>query len=183
MSHAFFPNLWFAVRQLDGEHLEMGRDWYPMVLDTLNDISRESHLEVDVLAYALACLSPGVSWDQAVTALGTLLDAKREGLADPPTVPSPFGTGHAGKAWRILHRDGAIARMIANGPKVEAFAEAILGDIHAVPVDSHITSIASAGTIRQLADTQVPRVVASIRTIAVLRHEEPRAIQAALWLS
>lgn len=180
---AFVANLMVAVKALTPEDLNAGRAWYPAQSRRLAAIAAEYGVTFEQAAYAAAALSPGLSWDATIETLLLLLDARQAGDADFPRGRGhlTFGYRDRAKAWAILSSAAHNMSELCRGPKVEAIAAALLGDLNAVPVDRHIVRAATASEVRQVSPATTGKIAASVSILALARGLRPAELQAALW--
>lgn len=92
-----------------------------------------------------------------------------------------FGHRDREKAWRILA--GETPTSLCRGPKVEAMAANLLGDLSAVTVDRHIVRVATGSDRRQVSPARARKIAGSLRLLAAIRGVAPAELQAALWVA
>ena len=139
------------------------------------------------VAYVVAALSPQNTWDNNMHATKLAIAAHATGTWDGESLPGYAGYGaNVRKAFRILQGDLTALR----GPKVEAFAAAIVGDMSRVTVDIWATRAArcEADNITlAYCDGELPGIVEhraiaeSYRRAAALRGITPSECQAIVW--
>lgn len=170
-----------AVTGLTADDLNVGMHWHAERRYELIDLAGDSGLEWERLAWAAAALSPGLSWPGTMEGLSLLLTALVAGQG------MPRGTGHLTfgyrgreRAWAILTTDVDPAT-VARGPKVEALAANLLGDLDRVVVDRHVTRAATGLDLVQPSVAQYRMIANAVALQAVLRGIRPAQLQAALW--
>lgn len=179
---AFVANLARAASELTPEDWDEGRLWWPRACDEVNWLAGHYGVPYRTLTYAAAALSPGLRWEATLDTLRDLLDARAAGEPTfPRTGHATFGWRDRRKAWAIL-TGGRDAWQACRGPKVEAVAANLLGDLNAVAVDRHIVRAATASDRRQVSPPASAKIAEAVRVLAVVRGVRPAALQAALWV-
>ena len=145
--------------------------WYPDALEICEHIAeRHGHETVNVVA-AMAILSANTHWGQNIAMTRNL--ASRRRFRNPGTFLSI-----ARKAWGALH--GEVNENV-RGPKTQAFARAIAGDLRAVVVDRHILQ-----ALRHWRQGVSPRQYEGYATQITLAADTlrvpPAVLQATLWI-
>lgn len=148
---------------------QAGREWYPAARDECARMADVRGAPLPNLIWTVAALSPNVGWDQNIRMAWTLARAR--------TFRNP-GTFHraARDAWACLNGD----RSRNTGPKREAFARAIAGDLEAVVIDRWMMAVVGhpkLGMSRQ----QFEHYAAAIAAFAREHGIVPRDMQAILW--
>lgn len=180
---AFCANLARAVDRLDEIDVAEGRIWWPRAAAEIAWLADVHGMPFRTLAYAAAALSPGLRWEATLEALRLLLDARAAGEPSYPRGVGhlTFGYRDRAKAWAIL-TGGRDAWQVCRGPKVEAVAANLLGDLEAVAVDRHIVRAATGSDRRQVSPAGAAKIAGAVRLLAVIRGIRPAELQAALWV-
>lgn len=71
---------------------------------------------------------------------------------------------------------------MCRGPKVEALAANLLGDMEAITVDRHIVMAATDGQTKQVWASEMRRIALMLELLAKARHVSPAVLMAAYWL-
>lgn len=168
-----------------------GTTWYGDARTFCAQLAAQSPYTFEQVAHVVAALSPQVKWGPNMAATIAAVDAHRTA---PDTLAAGELDGYVGyranvvKAGRILDGDLSALR----GPKVEAFAAAIMGDLSHVVVDVWATRAARGqrdNDARAYADDEMPgarehRAIAeAYRRAAKLRGVEPAVMQAVAWVT
>lgn len=177
-------------RATDAERHD-GMTWYDDARRFAGALAEATPYTLAQVAHVVAALSPQCTWDENMraAALACTLHAEGRHDAEGDTLPGYVGyRANVAKAWRILDGDLSALR----GPKVTAFAGAIVGDMSHVTVDVWATRTARDGR-RALAfhawDDEMPgavehRAIAeAYRRAAALRGITPSAMQAVVWVA
>lgn len=126
-------NIAKRLRRMDGRITDAeraaGTAWYYRARDIVEGMSADYGVTVEVAAAVLAVLSPNVRWSTNVSAARAMLDAWYNGEPQPTVAGYP---ANRNKAWAILGT-GDTSRL--SGPKVEAFAANLRGDLEYVTLD------------------------------------------------
>jgi hypothetical protein len=157
-------------RDCEPHHIDTGRKWYPEALQICTDMATHFGREVKGVVYALAALSPNCQWESNVKLCRSLAASRR--YSNP-------GTFHkfAIRAWDCLR--GAYEQL--SGPKVTAFALAILGDCDAVVIDRWM--FRACGHHREsCSPRQYEAMAQAVRRAARTCGETPRDFQAIIWI-
>lgn len=182
-AHGSFENVWRAVESVTPDELAAAAEWWFDARTDVERLAESAGLDFERMAYVVAVGSPGVPWPAALQNIRVLIAARNAG-ADLPAGPGcgleiPVGRRHIEKAWAILRgADVAVCR----GPKVEALAANLLGDMRRVTVDRHITMIATAGASRQVSKAECVRIGLMLAQAADSRGVAPALVMCALWL-
>jgi hypothetical protein len=178
---SFTANLALAADALTPDEIAEGRLWWPRAQDEIDWLARSYGLPFERVAQAAAALSPGLRWEATLDVLTMLLDARAAGEPSYPrgTGHLTFGYRDRAKAWGILAGEIAACR----GPKVEAIAANLLGDLDAVAVDRHVVRVATGSDRRQVSPATMRRIAAALALLAVIRGLRPAELQAALWVA
>ena len=150
--------------------LVAAREFYPLELDMVSGIAQEFHRPLENTVWAYAALSPQQTWTQNIRALKRLMSDHR--FVNP---------GHLAReshrAWAALHGEFDVVQ----GMKVRSFAKAILGDLRAVAIDRWV--LRGVGHRNDsCSNRQYKQYEMEIRAVADIKGEEPRALQAVVWL-
>lgn len=180
-----------AYDSASAAHKADGTAWYGAARTFCADLAASTPYTFAQVAHVVAALSPQCSWQHNCRAT---LAAVALHLADPDTLRAGQLAGYPGysvnvrKAAAILDGDLSALR----GPKVEAFAAAIMGDLSHVVVDVWATRAArslQANTARAYADDELPgaperRAIAeAYRRAAGHRGIAPAEMQAVVWVA
>ena len=152
--------------------MESGASWYADAREIAVTVAERMSVSVETGAAIIAALSPRMPWTRNVT---LALD-----MADGKPVRALGQSVRAAERAVSLYRDGLDPLEALGGPKTNAFARNIAGDMDAVTVD--VWMCRAAGL-----DSDAPTVV-QYREIsaatAVLAREygmSPAAAQACIW--
>jgi hypothetical protein len=179
---AFARNLVDAVDALTPDDIAEGRVWWPRATAEVAWLATFYGVPFERAAYAAAALSPGLRWSATIEMLRLLLDALAAGEPDFPRGVGHMTFGYRGRerAWAILQ--GA-ATSTCRGPKVEAVAANLLGDLDTVAVDRWVTRAATGSdVIVQVPPVQLTKIAGALRLLAAIRGIRPAELQAALWV-
>jgi hypothetical protein len=163
-----------------------GVAWYGHARTFAADLARTYGHDLDQVAALIAVLSPQCDWDQNKLAAVNACARHRDGLKD---LPGYTGYGaNVAKAFRILSGDLSALK----GPKVEAFAAAIRGDLSHVVIDAWAARAARSSSDNlaklfrsdEMPGTRERRAMAEgYRRAAAARGVDPAAMQAAVWVA
>lgn len=168
------------------EQAAEGLAWYGEARVFASDLARAFGHSVEQVAALVAVLSPQCTWDQNMRAAENACAQHRAGRTDLPGY-----TGYSAnvvKAFRVLAGDLDALK----GPKVEAFAAAIRGDLSHVVIDawaaraarSSAENLAKLFRSDEMPGTRERRAMAEgYRRAAAARGIEPAAMQAAVWVA
>lgn len=148
---------------------QAGREWYPAARDECERMADVRGAPIQNLIWTVAALSPNVGWDQNIRMAWTLARART--FRNPGTFPRM-----ARDAWACLN--GGLSRN--TGPKREAFARAIAGDLESVVIDRWMMAIVGhpkPGMSRQ----QFEHYARAVAEFARDHGLAPRDMQAILW--
>ena len=176
-----------AYARCSPEQRTAGIEWYAAAKAYAVRMGALYSFPVDRVAYAIAALSPAVSWVEQTRRGGnveTVLAHVADGAAGLPRCAGY--TKNRLKAVRILNGDFSAL----SGPKVTAFAANILGAGERVTVDRHAAAIAANLSRSAKGGTgNVSIGIVAMRRIAAAYVDAARAIglrpcelQAAVWL-
>jgi hypothetical protein len=179
---AVATNLLTAINALSEDDVAEGKLWWPRAADEVAWLANFYDVAFERLAYAAAALSPGLRWTATLDALRMLLDARAAGAAMPTgSGHLTFGYRDRAKAWAIL-TESQSQISLCRGPKVEAIAANLLGDLDQVAVDRHVVRAATGREdLRQVSPSAMRRIAAAVRLLAVVRGLRPAELQAAIW--
>lgn len=181
-SEAFSANLAREVDKLTPDDLANGAVWWKLAVLDVAWLASHYGVPYERVAYATAAVSPGLRWRATVDIVQMLLDARAAGAEMPSDRGHmTFGLRDRRKAWRILAGDDAKA--LCRGPKVEAMAANLLGDLSAVCVDRHIIRAATGSDRRQVSPATSRKIADALRLLAGIRGVAPAELQAALWVA
>lgn len=164
-----------------------GIEWYAGARRFAHDLASHFPYTVEQVARVIAALSPQCVWEENMRAASVACSAHARG--EDAGIPAYTGyRANVAKAWRVLDGDLDALR----GPKVTAFAAAIVGDESHVTVDVWATR-AARDRRRALAfhawDDEMPgevehRAIAeAYRRAACKRGVTPSAMQAIVWVA
>lgn len=146
--------------------LDAGAAWYPRCLETVAGLAPKVPLARAVGAFSL--LSPQVSYAQNISCMRQLVAGEKV---------SHFRK-QAAAAARVLRGETTIEEE-TRGPKLRAFARAILGDLDAVVVDRW--AIRPWGNMAVTA-ARFRAAEQAYREVAAQLGISPRDYQAAVWI-
>lgn len=151
----------------------VGRQWYGKTLRWLEHVTSQHIYPIDNVVCAFAALSPRISWHSNCRALVALLHTGDTHLGIP---------ANTFKAKQLLWSDNPLAAIDAKGyaHKTLAFAQAILGDLQAVVLDTWMLQAMEYPNIKRRKAYE--QVANSIRHAAALVGEYPSDFQAIVWL-
>lgn len=168
------------------EQVAEGATWYCDARTFAADLASRHGHSVEQVAALIAVLSPQCTWPQNMRAATDACD--RHANSDR-TLPGYTGYGaNVAKAFRVL--DGDLDAL--KGPKVEAFAAAIRGDLSRVVIDSWAARAArskSENVAKLFQADEMPGarerrvMIEGYRRAAAARGIEPAAMQAVTWLA
>ena len=156
----------------DDATIEAGTTWYEATRMTCRHLADDYGYPLNVVAAAMAVLSPNITYAQNVDAIQKMVRAAADGLSEP--VVSGFGRNRR-KAWDILlTRDTTLV----TGPKVSNFYANIIGDENLVTVDIWATRAALG---RDVPGRDFAAIQRAYQTAARRRGVAPRDFQAVVW--
>jgi len=143
-----------------------GRLWYPTATALCHEIAHAHGHDWHNVARTLAALSPKISWERNIA------------------LTWDIAAGRPVTAVLYANRDKACASLdghrVLGGPKVRAFAAAILGYRNAACIDTHMLRCAGFPTEPRITDVRACK--AALVRLAHETGEEARAVQAIIWL-
>lgn len=140
---------------------------------------RPEDLPAETVIAVAATLSPATSWHHLMADLPAFLLAALDGDPVPPF--ATYGSQRA-KASRIVRERLGVSAV--TGPKVSAFARALLGDASAVVVDRHAARIALGDDRIIKVPLATLRAVQSAYVVAAARiGVDPAGLQALVWVA
>jgi hypothetical protein len=170
------------------EQAQEGRDWYLKARELAGELALGYGYSGEQVAGCIAVLSPQVSWEKNVEAARAAVKLHAAGYR-PETIPGYAGyRANVAKAWRALDGDMSAVK----GPKVEAFAAAILADLSHVVVDVWAIRAARAPRralalawldVEQDGVREKRAIAEAYRRAAVKRGIEPAEMQAIVWVA
>lgn len=157
---------------------EAGRDWYPSAEREARAIAALAPRGIGPSrgAAIIAALSPRAQWVTNLRWAGQVAAA----AAIDADCPAVGLLPNRAKAWRIAH--GEDPREVLGGPKVRAFWRNLAGDPEAVTVDVWAAKAVGQDPNR-LTPARYRAIAEAYRTAAHETGEDPRDIQAIVWLS
>jgi len=179
---AVATNLLAAINALSADDVAEGKLWWPRAADEVAWLATFYGVAFERVAYAAAALSPGLRWTATLDTLRLLLDARAAGAAMPTgSGHLTFGYRDRTKAWAIL-TESQSQISLCRGPKVEAVAANLLGDLDQVAVDRHVVRAATGREdLRQASPSAMRKIAGAVRLLAVVRGLRPAELQAAIW--
>jgi hypothetical protein len=169
-----------------------GLDWYPAAGRMVGAIAESAGIAQYRVALALAALSPRNPWrwnvaDAYVFAHAAAADPNGAGRSTADIPSATTFTPNRERAWRALTAEDT-AVWTGTAPKVRSFVAAILGDVHAVVVDTWAIRVATGGaydTVR--GDAEYGAVAAAYQDAAVhlsarYGYVNARDVQAVAWV-
>ena len=157
---------------------EAGRRWYPAAEAEAHSLADMAGLSWAGAAGIIAALSPRAQWVTNLAAARKLAAAAARGDLEPPAVSF---TANRAKAWKIAA--GAEPLTVLGGPKVRSFYRALSGDRAAVTVDVWAALAATGEKLRPPEGRRYLELASSYTAAAELAGEEPRELQAIIWLA
>lgn len=143
-----------------------GLQWYPLAALVAEEVAQNLGVPDEHGAAIVSAFSPRMHWGRNVR------------LAIAYSLGLPVATMRSHKASADRCRDSGLAGL--NGPKVRAFALAIMGDRSSVTIDSIMTR--AAGLDRDAPTTRQRReLVRAIERVARKVGQSPRDCQAVVW--
>lgn len=178
-----FDNVWAEVRSVTRDEALAASCWWIAAQADVSVLAGLAGVEYDRMCFAVAAVSPGIPWSACLQNVRVLIEA-RAGGRPLPSGPGcgleiPVGRRHVEKAWEIIG-GGDVA--LCRGPKVEALAANLRGDLSAVAIDRHMTMIATGGESRQVGRVECLRIGTMFATAAFASGVQPAVAMAALWL-
>ena len=155
---------------------DAARDWYSAAQEIALEMAREFGVTLEIAASVIAATSPRTIWSFNVKHARAI-------LAGEEIPAGALGTNDKrGRNCAILGFDG-----LGNGPKVNAFARNIAGDLHAVTVDMWALSAAMGdvyGVPKYLARRGAYETIAhAYRDAADFYGVMPAQMQAIVWVA
>lgn len=185
MRPAIVRNLGKVYRLATAEDLAAGIEWYPKANGIIREWAGHYRYSVDTTACVVAALSPQLEWTRNLVIADDVLAGRN---------PSIGGVLHSNlrKAERLREEDwkterlsigGRMLEVFPGGPKVNAFANNLAGDLSYVTVDTHA---AQAGlndplAVVRLAWTQYRIFAACYADAADKAGRQPAEFQAIVW--
>lgn len=178
-------NILAVIEQATEDELKEGLNWYAEARAWIADVADSTGLPLFTVTQVFAALSPGNKIDRNLQDTEALCHAITRSDAQARFKATRVGTYNANKvkAWRILHGEDAL-----RGPKTEAFARNLAGDLEAVTVDRHAFNVAAAGRwiVSEGGPTITPRrynqVADGYRQVADELGITPAQTQAIAWV-
>lgn len=169
------------------DQLAAGHSWYRVAQEAAHALTCPL-VSFEQAAYVIAALSPQVSWDKNLDAAERLIAQHRAGTFDGKTL-----TNYPGYSLNVRKCAEILAGNLdaLNGPKVTAFAHAIMGDLSMTVIDVWATRVARSSivnTAKLFRHDEMPgarerrAIEQAYRNAARLRNVEPSVIQACTWL-
>jgi hypothetical protein len=150
---------------------DVGRAWYPDARAFCESIANEA-VPVETVARVMAILSPRCFWRTCREWTQRMVAAFTNGEPMPAVSTMRSRT----RAWSELHGQPALS-----GPKVEAFARAILGDHSAVTIDSWVLRTVGLQPEAKVTPHRLRWITAAYAKAAEEVCETPRDMQAIVW--
>lgn len=170
------------------EQVAEGTVWYEQARTFAADLADRYPFTFEQVAYVIAALSPQVPWGKNKSSTIDALDAFLGGWDGETKLPDyPGYSANGKKAHAILSGNLSVLR----GPKVTAFAAAIMGDLSHTVVDVWATRAArsrAANLLVSYTQEELPgapehRAIAeAYRRAAGHRGIEPAVCQAVVWV-
>lgn len=163
--------------QATPEEVSIGRGWYAVALQTCREIAVRFDADLQRVVWAVAVLSPRISWEINLRAVQDVLKGRR--------VRAGAYTANIRKAQTII-AEGRLE--LLRGPKVRAFAEAIYGDEDAVVVDvwtwrAYVGRLDGVPSSTPVPPRQQRAIVQAFRELAHELGLQARQLQAIVWLA
>jgi len=182
---AIIRNLLKVYRKAESTDLAQGIGWYPEANRIVREWASHYRYSVDTVAAVTAALSPQLEWSRNLVIADDVL-AQRN--------PSIGGVLHSNlrKAERLRDTDyrsnllSVGARMLEvfpGGPKVNAFANNLAGDMSYVTVDTHAgqAGLNDPLAVFRLAPTPYRIFAACYAQAAAKAGRQPAEFQAIVW--
>lgn len=179
-------------RAASAEQHAAGLAWYATARDACHDMASRyrNYYSPEQVAACMAALSPQVSWEKNLQACADALYLHSSGEWRGESLPGYAGYGeNVRKSAAILSGDLDALR----GPKVSAFAAAMMGDLSHVVVDVWATRAARddrSNLLHAYRDREeVPKVreyraiAEAYRRAARIAGIEPAVMQAIVWVT
>ena len=169
-----------------GEQREEGTAWYRNARTFAAVLSEQLPYSFEQIAHVIAALSPQVTWEKNIESTHLVIAAHLTGQTSGKVAGYPGYTASTDKAFRILAGDLSALK----GPKVEAFAAAITGDLSHVVCDIWACRAARSSADNLLfmyTDGELPgarerrAITEAYRRAAARRDVEPAVMQAIVW--
>ena len=162
--------------------------WYKQASMWVRNLSDMYDREPEVIAGIIAALSPQVGWHMQQKYIPLVLQwltNEDKSYIYSNELPHPGFTSNKDKAIRIWKERDLSA---LSGQKVEAFCDALSGDINAVVIDMHMVDLALGIStpeeregIGSLTENRYNLIAESVSQSARLYGVSPRDMQATLW--
>lgn len=152
-----------------------GVAWYWRATDTMDALAAEFGHTRETVAAVCAILSPQCPWGRNVAGTRLVLDAHARGGDWTECKSATVYGANVRKAFRYLDGDASALR----GPKVEAFAANLRGDLDYVTVDVWATR---AAVRRDLPGRDRAAIVKGYRLAAKRANVSPAEFQAIVWV-
>lgn len=170
------------------EQVAEGTVWYEQARVFSAELAERYPFTFEQVAHVIAALSPQVPWGKNAASTVDALEAYVNGWDGESKLPDyPGYSANGKKAHAILSGDLSVLR----GPKVTAFAAAIMGDLSHVVTDvwavraarSRAGNLLVAYTDGELPGAPEQRAIAeAYRRAAGRRGIEPAVMQARVWV-
>jgi hypothetical protein len=152
-----------------------GEAWYWRATDTIDALAAEFGHDRATVAAVVAVLSPQTPWDRNIRGARLILDAHASGDDWRSCASASVYNANVRKAFRVLDGDSSALR----GPKVEAFAANLRGDLDYVTLD--VWAIRAA--IRaDLPGRHRDAIARGYRLAAARAGISPAEFQAIIWV-
>ena len=159
---------------------ELGRTWYPHMMDRIEVVAARLGYEPDVAAAMFAAISPGMGPDHNLDWMRWVMVAVSHGVEVTFTPPwlkrmLPYG-------WKNIFLAEQIAKQrnseLLTGVKRTTFYNALMGDPYAVTLDVHALKPFDRKSVRR---SELAYITACYDDLAQKNNEMPRTAQAAVW--
>lgn len=141
--------------------------WYANANAIATQMSYTYNIDIERAAGVIAAFSPRVHWSRNVNLAHVFLKGD-----------TPSCLGRSIKSAKEVLKHGISA---LKGPKTNAFARNIAGDLSAVTVDSWMMKAAGYNTISPN-NTQYRAIEKSVKVLANRYDVEPAVMQALIWI-
>ena len=152
-----------------------GVAWYWRATDTVDALAAEYGHTRETVAAVVAILSPQCPWSRNIAGARLALSLHAAGHPATDARSATVYFANVLKAWRYLDGDRSALR----GPKVEAFAANLRGDLTYVTVDVWATR---AAVRRDLPGRDRSAIVHGYRLAARRADMSPAEFQAVVWV-
>jgi len=178
-------NLVGVYAEATPQEMQEGMAWYDQAHEIVRDLATKHDMPIEVVAGAMAALSPRVRWSSNIKDTKALLDAWAKGETD---VPLTAFRRNQEKAVAII--EGQSTEPLS-GDKVCSFAKCIADPGHPdeVVIDTHAYNawagdrVICGGKGPRVAGKRYKAVAEDYRLLAKIMGTSPSQAQAVVWLT